>query len=275
MVTKLMKDIDSRHLWNNLVDILHLGIIWILRAVIVLLFLFLFVHIFDATLLERIGKLLHLAEPGLDSILTLAVIMIVLERIFIIEDMLRAPSDVVYRTQDKMYRELANLVEKKGAENATLIQYSCTTAMPLVKALLEANAKVTIYVQDPATACAIGSITQQDKILGHINSLQGEVQDHENNLTVRQYSTPASAAIVKIDSEVVAIGWYVYRKVDSSNRRRLDKRDSVEILAHNVPCIVAYRKSRDYSTIRAHVDWLIESFSQHSIKILPANEHES
>jgi hypothetical protein len=84
-----------------------------------------------------------------------------------------------------------------------MIQYSCSTAMPLLRTLLKHGAQVTLYVQDDATALHLGSQEQAERISHVLKALRGELGGlyDPGSLDVRTYRSPGSVSAVKIDRE--------------------------------------------------------------------------
>ena len=63
-----------------------------------------------------------------------------------------------FEEQEKAYDYLIReVINKYGAKEAVLLQYSCTTSLRVVRALLGQGARVTVYIQHEETASNVGS----------------------------------------------------------------------------------------------------------------------
>ncbi|MGH8498008.1 MAG: hypothetical protein ACRERV_04250, partial [Methylococcales bacterium] len=154
---------------------------WLTRIPILLFLLFVILHIIYPPAIEWVNETLHFPKPSLPAVLGLAVLVVILERVFVLEEMLeevmRGRSLRVYAEQQQMYRDIQALVERTGARQAVLLQYSCHTCLPLVRTLRAKGAEVTVYMQDPNTAFSCGSGSQQRRVQGRYQDIPNELAE--------------------------------------------------------------------------------------------------
>lgn len=163
------------------------------------------------------------------------------------------PPASVFATQELMYRALEDEAKKRPPKHAVLLQYSCRTALPLARALASLDCQVELFIQDPATAARIGSSLQADRIRTRIVELPLEMgQFRKNCSTPLAFGTIASVSAVKLDESVIGIGWYWYRQAGEDEP--LWKRDRIEVVAHDVPAVLARSGSPEFEAIKKFFD---------------------
>ncbi|HVR37810.1 MAG TPA: hypothetical protein VMU84_01850 [Thermoanaerobaculia bacterium] len=260
-------DHDTREMWHRVRRFFFKNIRPMTRFSIVVILLFVALHALHPDSIEWLGEKIHFARPSLPAVLSLAIAVLLLERVFILEEVVRTPFIRLYSTQERMYRELADMVERDGAKTAVLLQYSCNTGLPLVRALLDSSADVTVYMQNPSTAATIGSSLQHNRIQSHIDALPSELQDAIAGFTAFTIPAPVSVAAARIDQDVIAVGWYTYLHVDFSNQRHVAAGDKVKVVAHDVPCVVARRGSAEFEVLNRFFDRLLQNYRANATEI--------
>ena len=225
---------------NQLRGALARRIRWVTRIVIIVFSLVVVLSRVFPHSLEWLNRVLRLPESNLFTWLGLALLVGILERVFVVEEIITNRSLHIEEKQDEMYNKLINLVKESGAKQAFLIQYSSVTCHYLVKTLLENGAEVTVYIQAPETASEVGSLLQKERIEQKLRDLPNELADLDSpgKLHLVQYAAPASISGVLIDRAFLGVGWYVYKHVDETNKDKVRPGDRVQILGHNQPGVL-------------------------------------
>jgi hypothetical protein len=243
---------------------------WLTRIALLLFLLFMILHVVYPPIIEWINKALHFPEPSLPAVLSLAVLVVILERVFVLEETLeevrQERSCRVYAEQQRMYRELERLVDEFGAKRAVLIQYSCSTCLSLVRTLLAKGADVTVYIQSPQTASAVGSSLQRGRIERRRLDMINELAELYSSKKFHpfHYSAPASISGVLIDESFLGIGWYIYRHIDDTNRRNVVTGDHVQLLGHNVPAILTRTGTPEFDLLYNFFTNTVTNFKNNS-----------
>lgn len=213
---------------------------WVTRVPITLLSVFVVLHVIYPPAIDWINHTLGMPPPSLATSVGLALLVAVLERVFLLEDLIGGRSLRTYAEQHRMYSDLERRVQESGAKSAHLIQYSSQTCLPLIRALLYKGAKVALYIQDSETAGLVGSQSQRQRIDQRLRDLPNELSGlpTAGELNIYKYRAPASIAGVLLDEELLGMGWYVYRHVDETNKDDVAAGDKVQLLGHNMPAVL-------------------------------------
>jgi hypothetical protein len=149
------------------------------------------------------------------------------------------------------------------------VQYSCSTCLSLVRTLRAKGADVTVYIQAPETASAVGSFLQKGRIerrrLDMINELADLYSPEKFHLI--QYRAPASISGVLIDRSFLGIGWYTYRHIDETNRHNVVSGDHVQLLAHNVPAVLTRAGTPEFDILYNFFTSMSDNFNTNGQKI--------
>lgn len=166
-----------------------------------------------------------------------------------------------YREQQDMYRDLAKYIDRYGAKEAVLIQYSGKMAINLLRKLLLKEATVKMYVQNPLKAI---SRMQSRRIMRTIKELSGELRGTKNcQLVVYDYDVPASVRGASIDKQVLAIGWYTYdHDIDAKSTA-----NTFRVAGHDVPGMLLFANTIEYEIYNAMFVALIDNY-ENSIRSL-------
>jgi hypothetical protein len=128
----------------------------------------------------------------------------------------------VQKEQREAYsRLIEEYVKHKQIKKAVLIQYSCTTAISLLEELLIWSESVVLYVQSEDIPGNGGSREQAERIAWSLTHMPGELRTHYNaeKLAIYKYHVPGSITAVKIDDDVILMGWYFYLHVNDDDEK--------------------------------------------------------
>jgi hypothetical protein len=196
--------------------------------------------------------------------------LVVIERVQTLHETVNRPAVKVYRKQEDMYRELANEIKGSRAKAASLIQYSGSSCLDVIRELAEEGASIKLYLQNSLTAnhVAAGFAYDPKKPDSHqaerIKKKHKHLKDDLGHLwktakiEVRQCSCPASAMVVKIDDWFLAVGWYMYYPRPAEEQ---DDNDKVQTLAHDVPVVVARKGSLEFDILNSFVMEILDKLS--------------
>lgn len=116
-------------------------------------------------------------------------------------------SIVICANDDTNVDHLCKDIEANAFVKAKMIQYSGDMVRRIIAKLLERDAKVELLLQHPSKAL---NSYQLDK-MALFHQRAGVDFKNRQNLAIRYYSEPASVRAVKLDDNVLLIGWYTYR----------------------------------------------------------------
>jgi hypothetical protein len=259
-----------RALWNALKSLLAKHMHIITRLSILAIFLFLVLHILYPPIIDAIGKSMHMSPPSLPAVLTLAILVLVFERMAEVEEHLLRPNIKAFYEQSALYTYLEEYIEERGVSSAELIQYSCRTSRSLLRKLMNKKALITVYMQDPNTCESLGSKHQKNRVTHSITELPAEfgASINSNKISFMTYVAPASVSAVRIDDNLIAMGWYIYKHVDESNRSILsESEDKVELLGHCIPAVLAAKGSMEFEVLNSLFDSLTANFKKNSTQL--------
>jgi hypothetical protein len=218
------------------------------------------IHATIPSSIEIIDRLLGFT-PSIEGTLAFCLLLIAVERLVIIENSLAHPTKLFAEQQD-VYTALKEYVVQHGVREAVFLQYSCSTALDLLRVVVRAGAKVTLYLQSPSTPRKLGSSYQHDRVRTTHAKLPSELKDlqFEKNVRIYEYDPPASVSAVRIDDKLISVGWSITKNIESTSYAEYPIGDTVEMLAHNVPAILARRGSAEYDTLNTLFRDLCENF---------------
>jgi hypothetical protein len=153
-----------------------------------------------------------------------------------------------YTNQEEMYADMIQEIrEIRNIREATLIQYSSRKVSPLVFTLLNKGATVNLYVKNPDTEI---SKMQKGRIERTIQDLPGELSNTLGVLKVYKYDPPASVRGVIIDNRLLAIGWYTYEYVPTSEKDLTYPDDAFFVSGHDVPGMLLHEGSIEFEIFK-------------------------
>ena len=151
--------------------------------------------------------------------------------------------------QQDAYQYLINVINRDGAKEAVLIQYSCKTSINILRVLLRKGARVTVYIQHEDMPAKIGSQFQAKRIIDTTQNLREELGDallKPDKLKVYKYHTPASMSAIKIDNRILCTGLYTYEQRAHSDHRAYPN-DTLALSGHDRAAIVAWKGTNEFS----------------------------
>lgn len=167
-----------------------------------------------------------------------------------------------FKHQLYMYRDIASYIKEKANYNpkqAILIQYSGASATNLLYTLADKNMHITMYIRNPGRA---ESELQAKRIRDTIQGLRGFFNiTHKYVLNVYTYDVPASIRAVKIDEDIIGIGWYTYEHVIKYDTEFLG--DECEVSGHDVPGFIFYKGSPEYEAVNDMINNQIKNYDLH------------
>jgi hypothetical protein len=188
----------------------------------------------------------------------------------------------IYESQEEAVQYVENHIKSTHQKEATLILYSLATMEGLIKKLLEANIKVTTYIQHEETAQMIGSNLQKSRIQSSFDHLPSYIAEPLllNQLEVYKYDAPGSISGIKIGEELLCIGWYVYERTDANNEAFLGKesirgKDRYQIFGHNKAAIVVTKDSYGYNQLVNTFNASVENHKRNSLRVFPEEKAAS
>lgn len=179
----------------------------------------------------------------------------------------------VFEQQDEAYNYLVQeVINKYGAKEAVLIQYSCTTSLRVIRALLGQGARVTVYIQHEETASNVGSQFQANRIRETTNNLRSDLGKlaralaKPGQLKVYKYRSPGSVSAIKIDNRVLCMGWYIYEKAENLAYSSYAS-DTIEISGHDVAAFVVWKDTEEYNELERTFSLLEKNYQKHAEKV--------
>lgn len=218
--------------------------------------------------------------PAIDIVaIQLPNIEIVANRLPIITEILESLK--IYLRQDEAEAALLsyirdNEIKGKKVQEAVIIRYSINAA--LVGRLLENGAKVTVFMQDETTAKSIGSQQQAEYIINAYNELKmllpKALADYP--LTVYKYRPPCSMAGVKLDDQLIYMGWYTYEYTDDTNRFRVSHSDdTTQLYGHDKVALIAQKGYYGFSLLETTFRSIVDNYQNNATCIHPASSQQS
>ena len=177
-----------------------------------------------------------------------------------------------FEEQEKAYDYLIReVINKYGAKEAVLLQYSCTTSLRVVRALLGQGARVTVYIQHEETASNVGSQFQADRIRSTTNSLRSDLGKMAKNLArsdqlkIFKYRSPGSVSAIKIDNRVLCMGWYMYEYEMAENHLHSGyPNDTIEVSGHDVAALVVWSGTEEFEELEKTFSYQLKNFEKYA-----------
>ncbi len=206
-------------------------------------------------------------------------IKVVAERLPIITEVLVNLN--MYSRQDEAEADLLSYIKDKEikgkkVQEAVILRYSMNAA--LVGRLLENGAKVTVFMQDETTAKSIGSQQQAEYIINAYSELKGLLPKPLGDypLTVYKYIPPCSMVGVKLDDQLIYMGWYTYEYTDDTNRFRVNHSDdTTQLYGHDKVALIAQKGYYGFSMLETTFRSIVGNYQKNATCIHPASSQQS
>jgi hypothetical protein len=168
-------------------------------------------------------------------------------------------SAMTFQADAAARQAVVDLVHRRPARKAVLIQYSGVFARDYLDELLHVGATVEMWVRSPASEpCR----EQRERIENSLRSLRGELLGRcRGRLEVLTYTTPGSIRGLLVDDDVLVIGWYTYEVPEQPNALFAD--DPWEVSGHDRPSIVCQRGDAGFEELCAMFLDQIKNFKMH------------
>jgi len=179
-------------------------------------------------------------------------------------------NNTAYPEQLLAYKKLEEHILEHGAKNAVLIQYSATSCMDVIRALLRKGASVTLYIQHEDTPRQLGSLEQVSRITDKCKNIRGELGSlyDPDRILVRKFHTPSSLSGIRIDDQVLCIGWYTYEAVDDTNKSHKHPKDIIQVSGHDVAALIVWRRTDEYEALNRTFSILEANYKKNADKAI-------
>lgn len=172
----------------------------------------------------------------------------------------------VFEHQEAAYQFLMNMIDHSTIKYAVMLQYSCTTGLPILRALLRKGAKVTVFIQHEDISRRMGSQFQANRIMDTTQNLLSNLGDalvRPDRLKVYKYHVPSSISAIKIDNRVLCIGWYTYEEVDRAAEKTYTS-DTFELSAHDRAAVIAVKGTHEFRALDKTFSVLEKNYRAHA-----------
>lgn len=194
---------------------------WFTRLSIGILFLFfvLLLNPITSDIVQPISTALGLKEPSLMTIIGVAILFFILERIIVIEDGVIRGTALPLRTylrRDEAYADLSKQLSSSKVGKVDLLQFSGDTARELLRAVAKhsPNAEIRMLLFDPDYADQFDSDSEDhhsQRIKWTVNAIKVLEEDFAKDgfmVDIRYYMATPSVSAVVVDHKVVSVSWY-------------------------------------------------------------------
>lgn len=188
----------------------------------------------------------------------------------------------IYSGQQQAEEEILSdlrrrISERKAVKEAIIMRYSMHPE--IIAQLLENGAKVTVYMQDEKTAERIGSKDQIDYINNDYNRLRRLLarQLEAYPLKVYKFRLPCSIAGMKLDDQLIYMGWYTYEYTDMTNDFRISHSDdTTQLYGHDKAALIAKKGYYGFNLLEQTFDSIIANYQRdgNATCILPAGKND-
>ncbi len=157
----------------------------------------------------------------------------------------------VFGNQEEAYHHLFHMVQRYGAKEASLFQYSGQTSLSLLRMLLRVGAEVTVFLQHENRAASIGSQFQAERIRRTMRDLWSDLGSdlsEPDKLKLYKYDPPSSMSALKIDHRVICMGWYTYEYKGRREHPSFSN-DTVEVSGHDRAAVVLWKETEEFQVL--------------------------
>jgi hypothetical protein len=157
---------------------------------------------------------------------SVVLIVLIIDLLYKVVDLKGSPPSLeAYEDQAQALARIQEIIEKERPGKADLLEYSTSTTRVLLEGLRKANVTIRLLICHPDKAV---SAHERNTIKIGIGNLRKDFKNYEN-ITVKQYRTPASLRGRSIGGKWINVGWYLYSTTDGK----------VNIKGHDVTMILS------------------------------------
>jgi len=172
-----------------------------------------------------------------------------------------------YPNQDGAFECLLKYISRHPVSKATFLQYSGKYSEPVLSALvLQKHAQATVYIQHEELPEQLKSARQVDRITSTIRNSLSDLSrklPDPSKLAIYKFKTPASVRAIRLDEQVLCIGWYTYERVDRQGWLTFPD-DQTAISGHDRPMLVVWKGTEEYEFLNGMVTEMVENYQQHA-----------
>ena len=175
-----------------------------------------------------------------------------------------------YSDQDEAYKCLLEYIDRHTVTEAIFLQYSCKQSEILLYPLvLNKKARATVFIQHEDMPGQLQSKRQVDRITSTIRNSLSDLSRKLSDLShlkVYKFKTPASLRAIKIDDQVLCVGWYTYEKVDRKGYSTFSD-DQIAVSGHDRPTIVVWRGTEEFDVLDQMVSVMVKNYQENGEEV--------
>lgn len=179
-----------------------------------------------------------------------------------------------FEYQEDAYHYLIRMVQDHGAKEAVLLQYSCHTSLPILRMLLRQGAKVTVFIQHEDTASPengpFKSQLQAELIRDTTRNLRsnlGKILVEPGKLEVYKYRVQPSMSAIKIDNQVLCMGWYTFEQKRHGDDKA-NPGDTLDVSGHDRAAVVVHKGTKEFQALDPTFNAVEKNYREHA-EIVP------
>jgi hypothetical protein len=194
---------------------------WLTRSALLVLAASILLHLIHPTLIDWLGEALGFAPPSIAATLGLMLLIFLLERFFVLEELILKPAVRISESRTTTYRDLTNVISSRRSVRLDLIQFTGQRAISLLRDLAERAPalRIRILLASPTLADAFdadGSPRHRERLSTTVYEL-GELLDRGIAIEWKYYSAPPTLSAVLCDDWLVAMSWYYYLQEEQAS----------------------------------------------------------
>src|SRR5205807_7915257 len=128
------------------------------------------------------------------------------------------------------------------------------------------KARATVYIQHEEMPEQLKSEKQVDRITSTIRNSLSDLSrklPDPSNLSVYKFKTPASVRAIKIDDQVLCVGWYTYERVNRKGWLTFPD-DQTAISGHDRPTIVVWKGTEEYDVLNQMITAMVTNYQDYA-----------
>lgn len=261
---------DPRTLWHRMHAFAREHIEWITRGATFIILLLAVLHLIMPQSIEWINHLFDLPEPSAAAVVTLLISVLLLEKIFAIEDELVLRRNYVFGSQDSLYADIIDRImsNRMAARKIVFLQHSGSMVAREICKLAQSrrDMELVLYQQSPECACLSGAKMLTDRIEA-VNSCfayMDLVNPFSSIVTIRTFKEPAALRAMIIDDRVIVFSWYMH----------LGQNDRLKIIGSENVGMYITDGAPEFKLIHDLLNHLIRSYDKDcNGKVVQLSEH--